>query len=110
MTKNKIDYPFKVPEGFFEEFKEEMTAQFIQVEHQHQKKRKLLIGLLKYAAIVIVSFFIGRESMRLSKNWVDSTDQQMTDDYTIDEIYSQINQEDLTEYIMETNPDEIMAQ
>lgn len=108
MTKQKIEHPFKVPENFFEDFKLEMTTRFPYKE-KRTRQHSLVIGLMKYAAIIVISFVLGRVSVQIFSAHSNS-DEVLANGYTIDEIYSQIDEADLDTYLVETNANEILAQ
>jgi hypothetical protein len=109
MTKNKINHPFIAPDGFFEEFKIEMSEKLNVQEEKHNRRFRtiLLIGF-KYAAIIALSFFLGRESMRLFNHEPSSSGP--SEYFSVDAVYSQVSDDDITDYIIQNTPVEELEQ
>jgi len=100
MNKEKINHPFIAPEGFFEEFKVEMSEKIsVQEEKDHGRFRKILLIGFKYAAIIALSFFLGRESMRLFNP--ESSTSGQSEYFSVDAVYSQVSEDDISDYIIE---------
>lgn len=109
MTKNKINHPFIAPDGFFEEFKVEMSEKLNVQERKHDGKfRAILLTGFKYAAIIALSFFLGRESMRLFNP--ESSTSEQSEYFSVDAVYSQVSDDDITDYIIQNTPVEELEQ
>lgn len=109
MTKNKINHPFIAPDGFFEEFKLEMSEKLNVQEEKHNRRfRTILLNGFKYAAIIALSFFLGRESIRLFNQEPSTTDQK--EYFSVDAVYSQVSDDDITDYIIQNTPAEELEQ
>jgi hypothetical protein len=109
MTKNKINHPFIAPDGFFEEFKVEMSEKLDVQEKKHEGRfRTILLTGFKYAAIIALSFFLGRESMRLFNP--ESSTSEQSEYFSVDAVYSQVSDDDITDYIIQNTPVEELEQ
>jgi hypothetical protein len=98
--KPKIKHPFHVPEDFFNDFREEMKQEIKQVNPANKRPiLNLLPSVLKYAAIIILSFLLGR----LSTNYFNHRElyTENRDGYMVDEVLSQVSVDDITEFFME---------
>jgi len=103
MTKNKINHPFIAPDVFFEEFKIEMSEKLnVQEEKYNRRFRTILMNGFKYAAIIALSFFLGRESMRLFNP--ESSASGQSEYFSVDVVYSQVSDDDITDFIIQTTP------
>ena len=96
----KVKHPFQVPDNFFTDFKNETIDE---LEGMPQKTgiltRKLVLQFTKYAAIIVFSFFLGRVSM-----FVINGDKEISaedENYSIDEVMLQIQEEDITDFFIE---------
>jgi len=109
MNKEKINHPFIAPDGFFQDFKVEMTEILNVKEEKHRGRFRtiLLIGF-KYAAIITLSFFLGRESMRLFNP--ESSTSRQSEYFSVDAVYSQVSDDDITDYIIQNTPVEELKQ
>jgi hypothetical protein len=109
MTKNKINHPFIAPDGFFEEFKIEMSEKLnVQEEKHNSRYRSILLIGFKYAAIIALSFFLGRESMHLFNPEPSVSGQ--SEYFSVDAVYSQVSDDDITDYIIQNTPIEELEQ
>jgi hypothetical protein len=105
----KIGHPYRVPENFFDDFKHEMTAKLAKrVMQKENSFRKIVFQSLKYAAIVAFSFFLGRESFRLNnkQNYLHNSKES----YSVDAVYSQVSEDEFTEFIIENVTSEKLEQ
>ena len=97
--------PFTVPDGFFETFKTDL------LDFTHEKVQMRVIHLIrtagKYAAILCVLFFAGKGVIstfapdRSEPFYFSGTN------HDIDIIYTQVSEQELTEYIVEELEDEL---
>lgn len=107
MTKDKIGHPYLVPDDFFEEFNLQMEEKLTVPEEKSIERLKLvLLVSFKYAAIIALSFFVGRESI-LVFNPEPSTSDQL-EYFSVDAVYNQISDDEITDYIIQnTSPEEL---
>jgi hypothetical protein len=105
MTSQKIKHPFQVPDDFFESFAPEMQNK-IKREPSGKKSNSLVFTLMKYAAIVAISFLLGRISMNMNKP--DSESSESKDLYTVDAVYSQVSDVDIDDFIIENAPADLL--
>jgi hypothetical protein len=106
MTRTKINHPFKVPEGFFDDLENELLMKVETGEVQNRKKT-LLLQVLKYAAIIILAVFLGRESTRLfpgKKNMSVSSDT-----ISVDLVLSQVSDEDITDFFIDNVTNDVFT-
>lgn len=109
MTKKIIKHPFIVPDGFFEEFQIEMSEKLnVQEEKYSRRFRSILLIGFKYAAIIALSFFLGRESIRLFNP--ESSTSGKEEYFSVDAVYSQVSDDDITDYIIQNTPVEELEQ
>lgn len=96
-NKDKIGHPFQAPEHFFEEMsadlKESLNA-LPQEQSAPKRTKTILIGTLKYAAIIAFAFFIGRYS-----------NSQVDDKIDEHHIYNQVSEDDIIDFVLEENID-----
>ena len=103
--KLNTDHPFQIPENFFEDFKKEMTITLASQDTNKIKHRRISLAILKYAAIVLGSFFLGRASTYLfTKPMVAAS----LNAYSVDEILSQVSDENIMDFFMENGTREMM--
>lgn len=105
MTEQKIKHPFQVPDDFFESFGPEMLDK-ITTEPAAGKINSAVFTILKYAAIVVLSFLLGRVSINLSKPNADSSDKN--DLYSVDAVYSQVSDDDINDFILENASSDLL--
>ena len=94
----KIAHPFQVPENFHEEFKSEMKSSIEKKGKQKERKlkvEKLAVYFLKYAAVFVAAFMIGRYS----------TNQKSRQNKAVnmESIYNQVSNDDITSFIIEND-------
>jgi|WetSurMetagenome_2_1015567.scaffolds.fasta_scaffold49109_3 hypothetical protein len=98
--KSKINHPFQTPEGFFESLKKEMALE-IKNKSQIQipRSRRIAMVVLKYAAIIILSFFLGR----ISITYFNHQDQlaERRDMYSVEDVFSQVSVDDITDFLIQ---------
>lgn len=107
--KKKIKHPFSVPDNFFDEFKHEIAEKLEKtLIYKENIMLKIVLQSLKYAAIFVFSFLLGRESYRVldKQNRFSKSDET----YSVEEIYSQVSEEELTEFILENITPEKLKQ
>lgn len=94
----KINHPFKVPDSFFDNFKNDMSLEFEKESVKNQPGiRKIATKTLKYAAILVFALFAGYSGYFV----INHHDKSVNENITIDEIYSQVSDEEVTSYIIE---------
>jgi hypothetical protein len=97
--KEKIHHPFRVPDNFFDDFK---TGILETVSTKPEEKQVGIIRLVKkitvYAAILVFGFFAVKGIVFTFQN--KSPDLKSTD-AEIDAIYTQISEEDLTNFMLD---------
>lgn len=98
MTSQKIKHPFQVPDDFFDSFAPEMLSK-INHEPPRNNRKKVFLTIMKYAAIVVLSFLLGRVSLYLGKPIADSSEKN--DLYSVDAVYLQVSDDDISEFILE---------
>jgi len=94
----KIAHPFQVPENFHEEFISELKSSIEKKGKQRKRKlkvEKLAINFLKYTAVFVAAFMIGRFSINpeSSKNKAEH----------MESIYNQVSDDDITSFIIEND-------
>lgn len=105
MTPQKIKHPFQVPDDFFESFAPEMLDKINQ-EPKANKNKLVVLKVIKYAAIVVLSFLLGRVSVNLNKSNADSSEKK--DLYTVDAVYSQVSDDDINDFILENASSDLL--
>lgn len=105
MTSQKIKHPFQVPDDFFESFAPEMMDK-ISKEPVDKKSRSLIFTLMKYAAIVVISFLLGRVSMTSNKQSGSSAEKE--DMYSVEAVYSQVSDDDIDAFIIENATSDLL--
>ena len=98
MTSQKIKHPFQAPNDFFESFAPEMMNKIYHEQNTNKYKSVILI-IMKYAAIVVLSFLLGRVSVNQSKLNISSLEKN--DLYTVEAVYSQVSDDDIDNFILE---------
>ena len=100
MNKEKINHPFIAPDGFFEELKVEISEKLsVQEEKDRGRFRMILLNGFKYAAIIALSFFLGRESMLIFDHepFISGKEEY----FSVDAVYSQVSEDDISDYIIQ---------
>jgi len=105
MTPQKIKHPFQVPDDFFESFAPEMLDK-ISKEPIAKKNKSVVLTIMKYAAIVVLSFLLGRVSVNLNKSNADLSEKK--DLYTVDAVYSQVSDDDIDDFILENASSDLL--
>ena len=105
MTSQKIKHPFQAPDDFFESFTPEMLDKINQ-EPKVNKNKLVILTVMKYAAIVVLSFLLGRISISLNKSNADSSENK--DLYTVDAVYSQVSDDDINDFILENASSDLL--
>lgn len=105
MTTQKIKHPFQVPDDFFESFAPEMQDK-ISKEPTGKKSKSLLFTMMKYAAIVVLSFLLGRISVDLSNPNADTSESKEL--YTVDAVYSQVSDDEIDDFILENASSDLL--
>ena len=98
MTRGKIDHPFLVPEGFFDKMENEFLAK-MEDETIQNRKKNIFIQVLKYAAIITIAVFLGRQSARLFP--LERNGAAGKETISVDLVLSQVSDEEITEYIID---------
>jgi len=105
MTSQKIKHPFQAPDDFFESFAPEMLDK-ISKEPSGKKSKSLVFTMMKYAAIVVLSFLLGRASINLSKPVADPSEKN--DLYSVEAVYSQVSDDDINDFILENASSDLL--
>lgn len=105
MTPQKIKHPFQAPDGFFESFAPEMLDK-INKEPTDSKAKLLVFTMMKYAAIVVLSFLLGRISVNMSKPNANTSESK--DLYSVDAVYSQVSDDDIDNFILENASSDLL--
>ena len=94
----KIAHPFQVPENFHEEFISELKSSIEKKGKQRKRKlkvEKLAINFLKYTAVFVVAFMIGRYSI--------NPESRKNKAVHMESIYNQVSDDDITAFIIEND-------
>lgn len=102
----RIDHPFQVPDDFFENFRNEMLDEIDKRPEPNRSKQILMLNLAKYAAIIVFSFLLGRESVLLFNG--NNRTMGNKEIYSVEAVYSQVSEDDIADFILENNPDQIL--
>jgi hypothetical protein len=94
----KINHPYLVPDDFFENLEEELQKT-INAEPEQSRMKEFILTISKYAAIIILSFILGRISVSFHQNRVTSSYKQNR--LSPELILSQFSEDDITNYIIE---------
>jgi hypothetical protein len=105
MTPQKIKHPFQVPDDFFESFGPEILDK-IKHEAPTKKSKAVLLTVMKYAAIVVLSFLLGRASINLGKQITDSSEKNEL--LSVDAVYSQVSDDDINDFILENASSDLL--
>jgi hypothetical protein len=105
MTNSKINHPFQVPDDFFDHLEKDLLTELDKISFQ-EKKKSVLFQVIKYAAIVIVAIFLGRESVKLFPGNTTSSTENET--ISVDLVLSQVTDEDITDFIMENATQKVL--
>jgi hypothetical protein len=105
MTPQKIKHPFQVPDDFFESFAPKMLDR-LSKEPIAKKNKSVVLTIMKYAAIVVLSFLLGRVSVNLNKSNADLSEKK--DMYTVDAVYSQVSDDDIDDFILENASSDLL--
>jgi len=105
MTKPRINHPFQVPEDFFDHLEKDLLTELDKVSLKDRKK-SVLLQVLRYAAIFIVAIILGRESVKLYPGNTRSSGEQEI--ISVDLVLSQVSDEDVTEFIMDNITQEVL--
>ena len=98
--KTKINHPYHVPEGFFDDFRKSMENEIEKLQTGSGKKVKFHYPKwMKYAAIFLFLVGAGYASFRLINQPDNMIDENLQ--LTVEEILPQISEEELTDYVIE---------
>lgn len=98
MNKEKINHPFEVPDHFFDDFRSELINN-LEVEPQDNKRKSIVLLVAKYAAIIALSFVLGRISTTyFNEKKIKVNDQEI---YNVDNVLTQVSDDDITDYLIE---------
>ncbi len=98
MSQKKINHPYQVPDHFFDDFRSEILEK-INSDTQHAKYKSIALTLVKYAAIVVFSFILGRESSSYFNEKASKYNEQEI--YNVENVLSQVSDDDITDYLIE---------
>ena len=104
MNEEKINHPFHIPEGFFENFWNEMNAKMEQ-DSQSKNVKDLVLTISKYAAIFIFAFILGRGSVSYFQQ--KSQPEQSEQIYSVENVLSQVSDDDITNYLIENATEDV---
>jgi len=90
----RIAHPFQVPENFHEDFKSEMKSS-IEKKERKLKVEKFAVNFLKYAALFVAAFMIGRYSI--------NPESRKNKAVHMESIYNQVSDDDITSFIIEND-------
>jgi hypothetical protein len=90
----RIAHPFQVPENFHEDFKSE-TKSSIEKKERKLKVEKFAVNFLKYAAVFVAAFMIGRYSI--------NPESKENKAINMESIYNQVSEDDITSFIIEND-------
>jgi hypothetical protein len=107
MTKPRINHPFQVPDDFFTRMEADMEIKLDKITLQ-EKKKSVVLQIIKYAAIVFVAVFLGRISAHLYPGKSGSTGEP--ESLSVDLVLSQVSDEDVSEFIMDNITQEVLNQ
>ena len=91
--------PFNVPDNFFEDFKTELLQMVDKGEER--KLFSMLKTGLKYAAVLGILFFAGKGVLSTIEDNSSQSFRYTEPAITVDQVYMEISERELTEYIME---------
>jgi hypothetical protein len=97
MKNSKINHPYQVPDDFFNNLEKELLTK-VDSEIRKDRKKHILVQVLKYAAIVIFAIILGRESVLFIPGTGESTGDQ--ESISVDLVLSQVPEEDITDYFV----------
>jgi hypothetical protein len=100
MKNSKINHPYQVPDGFFNNLEKELMTK-MDSEISKGRHKHILVQVLKYAAIIIFAIFLGRESERLIPGSGESTSNQ--ESISVELVLSQVSDEDITDFLIENS-------
>jgi len=113
MNKEKVNHPYIVPDGFFEEFKLELEDKLNDLPEQPRsrvlegvKTHRIILNIFKYAAIIIFSFLLGRESSLLFRH--SNSSFGTAESLSVEAVYSQVSADDITEFYIENSKDDLL--
>jgi hypothetical protein len=98
MNHKKINHPYQVPDHFFNDFKSGILEQ-IEAEPPNQKLKSVVLLIAKYAAIIVISFILGRESSSIFREKTAKYNEQEI--YNVENVLSQVSDDDITDYLIE---------
>ncbi len=92
---DKIKHPFQVPEDFFEEFKSEMLGEIeLHINSKRQSDyKKIILVTLKYAAIVVFAFLIGRYSTGINHKKSELP--------SVETVFNQVAEDEIIAFVIE---------
>ena len=107
MTKPGINHPFQVPDDFFDHLEKDLLTELDEVT-LHDRKKSVLLQVLKYAAIFIGAIMLGRESVKLYPGDTRTSDDRET--ISVDLVLSQVSDEDVSEFIIDNITQDVLNQ
>jgi hypothetical protein len=107
--RTKIKHPYQVPEGFFKDFRKNLEVEITKIQPSNRKtffvKR---FSLVKYAAILVIVAGVGYVTMHIMRKSDNSVEENLQ--ITVEEVLSQISEEELTDFIIENISPEKLEQ
>jgi hypothetical protein len=104
MIKIKINHPYHTPDDFFENFRKELLEK-VNTESKQHKLQSIVLTILKYAAIVVFSFILGRESVHLVNLKTSLQDDHEL--FNVEAVLGQVSDDDITNYLLENATEDI---
>lgn len=104
MNREKINHPFHVPDDFFEKLGSEIVKTIDNAPVKRNLKT-IVLTISKYAAIIVFSFILGRESVSLYQQKSPAeTDSQI---YTVESVLSQVSDDEIADYLIENVTEDV---
>ena len=105
--KEKTPHPYRVPDNFFDDFKTGILETVSKSPEEEQVRTiDLAKKVLLYAAVLVFGFFAVK-GIVFTFHGHSETKIQIQSDGEIDAIYSQISDEDLTNFIVNESEEDI---
>jgi uncharacterized protein (DUF2164 family) len=101
MNKEIIKHPYQVPENFFEDNEKDLMETFNR-NYQKNKVRSLILNVSKYAAIIAVSFLLGR----LSVSFFNSGAEEQV--FAVETVLSQVSEDEVIEFLIDNITDDVL--
>jgi hypothetical protein len=98
MKNDKINHPFRVPEDFFDDFGT-VVREKMALEEDMADRKPLILSILKYVAFLVFVLIVGYQGAHF---FGQKEEKQGDEDlYTVDNVFSQVSDDDITNYLIE---------